>query len=185
LIKEVVGAPVTCAKTQATLGFSLGVIFMNKRLSIAGALTLAIFLTYSPAFTQSAPDKKTEEATTSGSAVEGTKPKTARRVLKVDPVDGKLVSPYSLAERTALSRQDCLPNNLHKDGLGMHGQYRTYGQWDPQLKSIEGKRQYEACVKRGLDPTPWFAFGQRMLIATNGKFFGKTKESCLTCHSKY
>jgi len=120
-------------------------------------------------------------ASTSTSA----KPKTARRVPKIDPVDGKLISPYTLAERTALSRQDCKPNNLHKDGLGIHGHYRTYGQWDPELKSIEGRKQYEACVKRGLDPTPWFAFGQRLLIATRGQWFGKTKESCLTCHSKY
>ena len=158
---------------------------------IAGALILAASLTYTSALTQDAPGTKKEEAKPADNATprpeKNVKPKTARvrRVPKIDPVDGKLVSPYSLAERTALNRQDCKPNNLHKDGLGMHGQYRTYGQWDPELKSIEGKKQYEACVKRGLDPTPWFAFGQRLLIATNGKFFGKTKDDCLMCHSKY
>jgi hypothetical protein len=165
---------------------------MNLRtgLSIAAALILAAPLTFTSAFTQGAPDKKVEQAKPVGAAPKtdaAAKPKTTavRRAAKIDPVDGKLVSPYSLAERTAMSRQDCKPNNLHEDGLGMHGQYRTYGQWDPELKSIEGRRQYEACVKRGLDPTPWFAFGQRLLIATRGKWFGKTKESCLMCHSKY
>jgi hypothetical protein len=140
-------------------------------------------LTYSSASTPDIPDTKKEEAKApeKTSAVKV----AARRTTKIDPADGKILSPYSLAERTALNRQDCKPNNLHKDGLGMHGQYRTYGQWDPELKSIEGKKQYEACVKRGLEPTPWFAFGQRALIATNGKFFGKTKDDCLKCHSKY
>jgi hypothetical protein len=158
---------------------------------IAGALILTASLTYTSAFTQDAPGKNKEQAKPADHATpkpdQSAKPKTtaARRIVKIDPVDGKPISPYSLAERTALNRQDCLPNNLHKDGLGIHGHYRTYGQWDPELKSIEGRKQYEACVKRGLDPTPWFAFGQRLLIATSGKFFGKTKEDCLKCHSKY
>ena len=158
---------------------------------IAGALILAASLTYTSAFTQDAPSTKKEEAKPADNATpksdESAKPKRAggRRALRTDPADGKLISPYSLAQRTALNRQDCLPNNLHKDGLGMHGHYRTYGQWDPELKSIEGRKQYEACVKRGLDPTPWFAVGQRALIAVNGKFFGKTKDDCLKCHSNY
>ncbi|MEA2982349.1 MAG: hypothetical protein QOF09_4172 [Alphaproteobacteria bacterium] len=118
---------------------------------------------------------------------ESAKPKrtTGRIALKTDPKDGSIISPYSLAYRTAMNREDCKPNNLKKDGLGIHGHYRTYGQWDPELKSIEGRRQFEACVKRGLEPTPWFAFGQRMVIASGGKFFGRGKEECLMCHSKY
>jgi hypothetical protein len=164
---------------------------MKHAFLAAGALLLAASLSYTSALTQDAPGVKKEQAKKSDNPTakpaENAKPKTAavRRAAKVDRADGKLISPYSLAERTALSRQDCLPNNLHKDGLGIHGHYRTYGQWDPELKSIEGRKQYEACVKRGLDPTPWFAFGQRLLIATNGKFFGKTKDDCLKCHSKY
>ena len=75
-----------------------------------------------------------------------------------------------------MNRQDCKPNNLHKDGLGMHGQYRSYTQNDPELKSIDGRAQFEACVKRGLEPTPWFAFGQRMAIASGGKCFVRGKE---------
>jgi len=157
----------------------------------AGAILLAASLTYTSAFTQDAPGKNKEQAKPHNNARpkpdERAKPQRAgvRRVPKIDPVDGKLISPYSLAERTALNRQDCKPNNLHKDGLGMHGHYRTYGQWDPELKSIEGRKQFEACVKRGLEPTPWFAFGQRAGIAMTGKFFGKSKEDCLRCHSKY
>ena len=170
------------------LGFQMKI---KKWSVISGALILAASLTYTSAFTQDAPSAKKEEPKSAGNATpkpgESAKPKRAggRRALRTDPADGKLISPYSLAERTALNKQDCLPNNLHKDGLGIHGHYRTYGQWDPELKSIEGRKQYEACVKRGLEPTPWFAFGQRALIATSGKFFGKTKEDCLMCHSKY
>jgi hypothetical protein len=153
---------------------------MKMRLLTAGALILATSLTYSLASTQGAPDTKKAEA----GAAEMPKATKAGRPAKKD-ADGKIVSPYSLAQRIALNREDCKPNNLHKDGLGMHGQYRTYGQWDPELKSIEGKKQYEACVKRGLEPTPWFAVGQRALIAMKGKFFGKTKDDCLKCHSNY
>ena len=157
----------------------------------AGVLILAASLTFTSAFTQGAPGGDKEQAKPADSAApkpdESAKPKRAavRRGPKIDPVDGKIISPYSLAERTAMNRQDCKPNNLRKDGLGMHGHYRTYGQWDPELKSIEGRAQFEACVKRGLEPTPWFAFGQRMMIASGGKFFGRGKEDCLKCHSKY
>jgi hypothetical protein len=153
----------------------------------AAALILAASLTYTSAFTQDAPGMKKEQAKPRADATpkldQSAKP--ARRATKTDPADGKLISPYSLAERTAASRQDCKPNNLRKDGVGIHGHYRTYGQWDPELKSIEGRKQFEACVKRGLEPTPWFAFGQRMMIASGGKFFGRGKEDCLKCHSKY
>jgi hypothetical protein len=164
---------------------------------LTAALILAASLTYKPAFTQDAPDKNKEQAKPAESATPkpdesakpngSAKPKRAavRRGLKIDPADGQLISPYSLAERTAMNRLDCKPNALQKNGLGMHGHYRTYGQWDPELKSIEGRRQFEACVKRGLEPTPWFAFGQRMMIANGGKFFGRGKEDCLKCHSKY
>ncbi len=163
---------------------------MKKRLLTAGALVLAASLTYSSAFTQDAPGTKKQEVKPSDNAaqttVDSAKPRRAavRRVPKND-ADGKVISPYSLAQRTALNREDCKPNNLRKDGLGIHGHYRTYGQWDPELKSIEGRKQYEACVKRGLEPTPWFAFGQRALIATRGQFFGKTRDDCLKCHSNY
>jgi hypothetical protein len=172
---------------------------MMQGLLTAGALFLAASLTYTSAFTQDAPAKNDEQAKPHDDAApkRDAKPDAksdgsaklkrvgVRRVPKIDPADGKLISPYSLAERTALNKQDCKPNALQKDGVGMHGHYRTYGQWDPELKSIEGRKQFEACVKRGLEPTPWFAFGQRMMIAGGGKFFGRGKEDCLKCHSKY
>jgi len=157
----------------------------------AATILLAALLTDTSASTPDEPNKTKEQAKATDLAAlkpgEVGKPARVadRRVPKIDPADGKLVSPYTLAERTAANKQDCLPNNLHKDGVGMHGHYRTYGQWDPQLKSIEGKKQFEACVKRGLEPTPWFAFGQRAGIALTGKFFGKSKQDCLKCHSKY
>jgi hypothetical protein len=156
---------------------------MQNCLLTVAALILAASLTYTSAFTQDAPGKNKEQATRVNATDVSAKP--ARRAAKTDRADGKLISPYSLAERTAANRQDCKPNNLRKDGVGIHGHYRTYGQWDPELKSIEGRRQFEACVKRGLEPTPWFAFGQRALIATSGKFFGKTRDDCLKCHSNY
>jgi hypothetical protein len=170
----------------------------TKGLLIAVALVIAASLSFTSAFTQDAPSAEKDGAKPAENASpkpddaspkpdENLKPKrtAVRRVPRVDRADGKLISPYSLAERTALNRQDCKPNSLKADGVGMHGHYRTYGQWDPELKSIEGRKQFEACVKRGLEPTPMFAFGQRMMIATSGKFFGRGKEDCLKCHSKY
>ncbi len=147
-----------------------------KRFSVMAAVLVAIGCSiYTPAFTQDAPKKQDVSA--------GEKPKkvTAKRPIKVN-ADGKQVSPYSLAERTANNRADCKPNALKPDGVGIHGHYRGYGQWDPELKSIEGRKQFEACVKRGLEPAPWFAFLQRATFANGGTFFGKTKEDCLKCH---
>lgn len=158
----------------------------------AGALVLAASLTYTSAYTQDASGTTKARAKPADSAAatkpdEGAKPKraTGRSALKTEK-DGTVISPYSLASRIAMNKQDCKPNNLKKDGLGIHGHYRTYGQWDPELKSIEGRKQFDACVKRGLEPTPWFAFGQRMMIgAGEGKFFGRGRDDCLKCHSKY
>jgi hypothetical protein len=161
----------------------------KKWLLAVAALFVAASLTYTPAFTQDAAGTKAAATKTSGKKASGTGKeyydKPARNATKVDR-EGKTLSPYSLAERTAASRMDCKPNALKKDGMGIHGHYRTYGQWDPELKSIEGRKQFEACVKRGLDPTPWFAFGQRMMIGSgDGKFFGRGKNDCLRCHSSY
>jgi hypothetical protein len=154
---------------------------------IAGALVVVASLSGSAVFAQSAKKQQAKPAETSGARsadVEKPKRTSSRTSFKTD-AEGKLISPYSLAQRTALNRQDCAPNKLQKNGLGIHGHYRTYKDWDPELKSIEGRRQFEACVKRGLEPTPWFAIGQRATIAMGGKFFGKGKEDCLKCHSKY
>lgn len=148
---------------------------MRRLLLIGGILAVAMSLAYTPAFTQDA--QKKEQAKPAANSAS----KPARRPTKVN-AEGKQVSPYSLAERTANNRADCRPNALKPDGLGIHGHYRGYGQWDPELKSIEGRKQFEACVKRGLEPAPWFALLQRATFANGGKFFGKTKEDCLKCH---
>ena len=161
----------------------------KKYLLAAAILVAAASLTYSTAFTQDASGTKKTRAKSAASAASSTesvkRQRAARGPYRIDPKDGKEISPYSLASRTALNRQDCKPNALKKDGLGIHGHYRTYGQWDPELKSIEGRKQFEACVKRGLDPTPMFAIGQRIAISGGGKFFGRGKDDCLKCHSKY
>jgi hypothetical protein len=157
---------------------------MMRWVLTAGALVLAASLTYTSAYTQDASGTAKKQAKPAESATtkpdESTKPKRAARGRSALKIEAD-----SLASRTSMNRQDCKPNNLKKDGLGMHGHYRTYGQWDPELKSIEGRRQFEACVKRGLEPTPWFAFGQRMMISSGGKFFGRGRDDCLKCHSKY
>jgi hypothetical protein len=149
---------------------------MRRLLLVGGILAAAMSLAYTPAFTQDAPKKKEASASEKSKAVSG-------RRIKVD-ADGKQISPYSLAVRTANNRADCKPNALKPDGVGIHGHYRGYGNWDPELKSIEGRKQFEACVKRGLEPAPWFALLQRATFAQGGKFFGKTKEDCLKCHEK-
>ena len=151
---------------------------MRRLLLIGGILAAAMTLAYTPAFTQDAPKKK--QATTSAS--EKLKTVSGRRIK--EDADGKQISPYSLAQRIANNRADCKPNALKPDGVGIHGHYRGYGDWDPELKSIEGRKQFEACVKRGLEPAPWFALLQRATFAQGGKFFGKTKEDCLKCHVK-
>ena len=159
----------------------------KKYLLAAAILVVAASLTYSTAFTQDAPGTKAATKTSGKKVATGKEyyDRPARHATKTNR-EGKVISPYSLAERTAASRMDCKPNALKKDGMGIHGHYRTYGQWDPELKSIEGRKQFEACVKRGLDPTPWFAFGQRMMIGSgDGKFFGRGKDDCLRCHSSY
>lgn len=144
---------------------------MKARLLICGALALAGSLVFTSAFTQDAPKAKPK------SAANAMLDKPARKA-KVDPADGKEISPYSLAERTAMAKIDCQP------GTGTHGVYRGYTQWDPELKTVAGKEQFAACVKRGLEPAPWFAvhrvaYGLGMKTA-----FGRSKEDCLKCHSK-
>jgi hypothetical protein len=150
--------------------------FLMKRFSRFAAVLVAVgSLIYTPAFTQDAQKKEQTRP------IEGEKPKKVPTRIKVN-ADGKQISPYSLAVRTANNRADCKPNALKPDGVGIHGHYRGYGAWDPELKSIEGRKQFEACVKRGLEPAPWFALLQRATYAQGGKFFGKTKEDCLKCH---
>lgn len=80
-----------------------------------------------------------------------------------------------LGVRTAACKQDCTAGNLH-------GNYRPYGSSDPQLKSPEGRKMFNECVKLCLDPLPEI-FVQKAFIEGGGSWFGKTKGDCLGCHA--
>lgn len=138
---------------------------MRRWLLASSVLILAGSLAVTTAYTQDA---------------SGEKPKKTIRMPKprIDPVDGKEISPLSVAQRTANAKKDCAP------GVGTHGVYRGYTQWDPQLKSIEGRKLYEACIKRGLEPAPGFAVHRFAYAIGVKSVFGRTKENCLECHSK-
>jgi len=139
---------------------------MRRWLLASGVLILAGSLAVTTAYTQDASGEKPK--------------KTAVRHMpkpKVD-ADGHQISPFSLAQRTANAKKDCAP------GVGTHGVYRGYTQWDPELKSIEGKKLYAACIKRGLEPAPGFAVHRFAYAIGVKSVFGRTKENCLECHSK-
>jgi hypothetical protein len=81
----------------------------------------------------------------------------------------------SVGTRTAACKADCSAGNLH-------GTYRAYGANDPQLKSPEGRKLYNECVRLCLDPLPSI-YVQRPIIEAGGSWFGKTKADCLGCHA--
>jgi hypothetical protein len=88
----------------------------------------------------------------------------------------------SNAARAAICKADCLPNNMHPNGIGMHGRYRSYSTWDPHLVSPEGKTEYAACVRSCLAPLPSI-YIQRFVFGMGMKWFGMTPQTCLGCHS--
>jgi hypothetical protein len=149
---------------------------MNRLLLTAVALIVVGSLAYTPALTQETKATKTGEAKAAKSAA----PKSAAP--KLDK-DGRPLSPKSAAERTALCKADCTPNNYKQSGIGIHGIYRSYAEWDPHLVSPEGKRQFAECVKKCVDPLPAI-YVQRAVFAAGLGWFGKSKESCLDCHAK-
>jgi hypothetical protein len=134
----------------------------NKLLLAAVALIVAGAVTYTPALTEELKRKKS----------------AAPRSTDTRPVSKK-----SAAARTALCRADCRPNNYSPSGIGIHGIYRSYAEFDPHLTSIEGRRQFAECVKKCVDPLPDL-YVQRPLFAMGINWFGNTKESCLNCHAK-
>jgi hypothetical protein len=97
--------------------------------------------------------------------------------------DGRPVSTKSVAARTALCRADCRPNALKESGIGIHGHYRAYNQFDPHLTSVEGRKQFAECVQKCVAPLPPI-YVQRLVFATGANWFGKSKQSCLDCHAK-
>lgn len=80
-----------------------------------------------------------------------------------------------LGVRTAACKSDCTAGNVH-------GNYRPYGATDQQLKSPEGRKMFNECVKLCLDPLPSI-YVQRPIIESGGSWFGKTKADCLGCHA--
>src|ERR1700756_5413162 len=66
----------------------------------------------------------------------------------------------SLGVRTAACKLDCTAGNLH-------GNYRPYGASDPQLKSPEGRKMFNECVKLCLDPLPGI-YVQKPIIDAGG-----------------
>jgi hypothetical protein len=139
---------------------------MRKLLLAGGALFLAMSVAVTLALAEPAKRKK---SAASGSDASYT------------------VSKKSVAARTALCRADCRPNN-YKDCpswgcAGMHGLYRAYSKTDPHLTSPEGRKQYAECVQKCVAPLP-SVYIQRPFFAMGLYWFGKTKESCLSCHAR-
>jgi len=147
-----------------------------KKLLVAG---LALVVAGSVAFTMAlAQDAAKSDA-----------PKTAvKRVAPKRSDDGRPVSKKSAAARTALCKADCRPNNYKDCGtwgcVGMHGLYRDYDKYDPQLKCIEGQKQYAQCVQKCVDPLPAVYIQRAVFGMGVTSWFGKSKESCLDCHAK-
>jgi len=81
----------------------------------------------------------------------------------------------SVGARTLACKKDCSAGNLH-------GNYRAYGAADPQLKSPEGKKLYNECVRLCLDPLPSI-YVQKPIVEAGGSWFGMTKRDCLGCHA--
>jgi hypothetical protein len=81
----------------------------------------------------------------------------------------------SVGARTAACKKDCSAGNLH-------GGYRAYGASDPQLKSPEGRKLYNECVRLCLDPLPSI-YVQKPIVENGGSWFGMKKTDCLGCHA--
>lgn len=143
---------------------------MKKLVLVAFALVAAGTLALTPAMTQ---EKKERSAAPRAPAV------------KIDKKDGRPVSTKSLASRTALCRADCSPKKYDsKTGVGIHGIYRRFNEFDPNLQSIEGKKSYAQCVDLCLAPLPAI-YVQRAVFAMGAQsWFGAPKASCLNCHVK-
>jgi hypothetical protein len=162
---------------------------MKKLLLLAFALIAIGSWADSPALTQekSQDNKEAASAATkpesSTAAPKRTTPKPA--ALRIDPKDGRPLSPKSAASRMALCRADCRPGNYNpSSGVGIHGIYRKFADYDPHLTSAEGKKSYAECVKKCSDPLPAIYVQRAYFGAGMTSWFGMTKETCLNCHSK-
>ena len=138
-----------------------------------------------PAFTEEAKDAQAVTAKPDNATIA---PRAKRVAVsrRAGPVDGegRPLSTKSASARIALCKADCSPAKFdQKTGIGVHGIYRSYQQFDPQLVSIEGKREYAECVQKCAAPLPT-VYVQRPLFAMGMNWFGKSKQSCLDCHEK-
>jgi hypothetical protein len=145
-------------------------------------------MAYTVAVAQDATKNTDKTAAAQEPAKETTKPAMPRRSTPRIDKDGRPLSPKSTAERTALCKADCRPNNYKDCGtwgcVGMHGLYRDYDKYDPQLKSIKGQQDYKQCVDKCLGPLPAIYVQRAVFGAGITSWFGKSKESCLSCHVK-
>ena len=140
-------------------------------------LIVAGSMAYSPALTQ---EKAKQTTSAASKRMASTKP----HKLKLDK-DGRPLSPKSAASRTALCKADCRPNNYNAaTGIGIHGIYRRFADYDPNLTSIQGKKSYAECVKKCTDPLPDIYVQRAVFAAGIKSWFGMTKEDCLNCHAK-
>jgi hypothetical protein len=165
---------------------------MKRFILAAVALVTIGSLAYTMALAQDAAKDAAKDSAKTVAATEAAKPTTKpamprRSTLRLDK-DGRPLSPKSTAERTALCRADCKPNNYKECGTwgctGMHGLYRDYDKYDPQLKSIKGQQDYKQCVDKCLGPLPAIYVQRAVFGAGITSWFGKSKESCLSCHVK-
>ncbi len=152
---------------------------MKKLLLAALSLLLLGSLAATPALMQNA---KAQEA----APVDPGKPAPIRHARKTQPVDsqGRPLSTVPASKRIALCKADCTPNNYKAStGIGIHGIYRSYAEFDPQIKSAEGIASFNECVKKCSDPLPE-KYVQRAVFGLGLNWFGHTKQSCLDCHAR-
>jgi hypothetical protein len=97
------------------------------------------------------------------------------------PALADTVKPKSAA-KAATCKADCLPNNMHPNGIGLHGLYRSYSTWDPHLISPKGKKEYAQCVGACERPLPSI-YIQKFVFGMGLTWFGKTQQSCYECHT--
>jgi len=161
---------------------------MKKLLLTAFALLLLGSLSFTPALTQNATPAQdaAKPAEDSAKPADAPKPAPVRRAPRTPPVDaqGRPLSTVPAAKRIAYCKADCTPNNYKAStGVGVHGIYRSYAEYDPQLKSAEGQASFKECVKKCSDPLP-DVYVQRAVFGLGLSWFGKTKRDCLECHAR-
>src|SRR5689334_19981284 len=103
---------------------------MRKLILAVIALATGLSVAYTVAFAQDAAKEAAKPAAAQEATQAPARHVTPRRSTPRLDKDGRPLSPKSTAERTALCRADCKPNNYKECGTwgctGMHGLYRDY-----------------------------------------------------------